>query len=188
MAPFLHRLSARLRRSFFDTASPAYLPSVIGKEQLSKANGYMATFAEIGNGILGPAIGGLLFGMAMEIPFLVTFCTFVVAAGLIARTGRYGIREERGREEEPGPRASIFKDLVEGVRWLLSNRSMLVLVCIVFGWNLIGWMPEGIFVLYVRDELGMGSLGFGLLYGITSFGAVAGGSSSLATRIPSASD
>jgi len=162
----------------FDLASPAYLPSIVERGDLVRANSLLATVAEFGNGVLGPAIGGLVFAVAAGLPFLVNCLSFLVSAALVARIAwrpRIAHSETPATATPIPPKRSFAGDIADGIRWIAAHRALRPLAALIFAWNLLGWLPEGPFVLYATQELHLGSLGFGLLFAATSVGAVIGG-------------
>lgn len=169
----------------FDTGSAALLPSVVSKAQLARANGYIATLVELSNGVLGPAIGGLLFAVTAGLPFLATCLAFAIAGIiLLTVTQNQPTRPEPtaspaddARPEDTGRSrmAQFLGEIGEGIRWLIRNAPLRPLAIAVAGSNLLGWMPEAAFVLYAKKELGLNDAGFGILFATISVGAVIGG-------------
>lgn len=243
----------------FDTGAQALLPRLVPRHQLPRTNGYLATVTELTDGVIGPAIGGLLFAVTASMPFLATGFAFAIAGAVLfpmvwrsapapAATGsppEAGAPEEApaaeppdeapasgappqaaagappgadpagtdsprggaattdppagtdspradtapaaspaGADRPPSPAAetpaegrlrAFLRDIGDGLRWLARNRTLRPLAVVVAGSSLLGWLPEATFVLYVKDELGVGELGYGLLFAAISAGAVLGG-------------
>jgi MFS family permease len=170
----------------FDTGSAALLPSVVPKDQLPRANGYIATSTELSNGILGPAIGGLLFAASAGLPFLMTCLVFATAGiillSIVGKQPKKPVSpaitppvDTQPASKGKSRTAEFLGEIAEGIRWLLRNRSLKVLAIAVAGSSLLGWLPEAAFVLYAKEELGLDDAGFGLLFATISVGAVIGG-------------
>jgi MFS family permease len=68
----------------FDTAWQATLPMVVDRDDLPRANGWLQTIEFAGNGLLGPALGGVLFAAAAAAPFAVDAASFGISALLLA--------------------------------------------------------------------------------------------------------
>jgi MFS family permease len=68
----------------FDTAWQATLPMVVDRDDLPQANGWLQTIEFAGNGLLGPAVGGVLFAAAAAAPFAVDAASFGISALLLA--------------------------------------------------------------------------------------------------------
>jgi Transmembrane secretion effector len=69
----------------FDTASQSTLPMVVDREDLPRANGWLQTVEFAANGLLGPALGGVLFAAAAAAPFAVDAASFGLSALLLAQ-------------------------------------------------------------------------------------------------------
>ncbi|WP_327587583.1 MFS transporter [Nonomuraea sp. NBC_00507] len=158
----------------FGTGSVAYLPSIVPKNKLAQANGYLSTVTELGNGIIGPALGGPIFAISKSLPFAIDALSFAGSAYFLARLARSSDLAPTQTRAAP-PSGSFGRQVAEGLRWLFRRRSLRSLVFVVAGWNLFGWMPEATFILYAKQELQLGDVGYALLFASTSVGAVLGG-------------
>jgi len=111
----------------FDTAWQSTLPMVVEREELPRANGWLQTVEFAANGLLGPALGGVLFAAAAAAPFAVDAASFGVSAlPLATLPGRF-----RAAGPAAGRRPTLRADIAEGVRWLLGHR---VLRTICWSW------------------------------------------------------
>jgi MFS family permease len=158
----------------FGLSATAFLPDVLDEDDLPRANGYLSTVRELFNGVLGPAVAGVIFAFSASVPFVINGATFVVSALLI---GRLAWSDTAPVEESDpsNPRGRLRDDIREGVVWLVRSRELRALALVIWGWNLFGWMPEATLVLYAKEELHMSGSGYGWLFGATSVGAVLGG-------------
>ena len=68
----------------FDTSAQAFLPRLVTKPQLERANGLQMGAETVANMFIGPPLGGLLFTVAAALPILLDAGTFLVSAGLLA--------------------------------------------------------------------------------------------------------
>jgi MFS family permease len=84
-----------------------------------------------------------------------------------------------------GPRATIRRDVAEGVTWLWRHRFLRGLTLVSAGTSFMESMTTGVLVLFALDTLGIGEAGYGLLLTASGVGAVAGGlaAAPLARRI-----
>jgi predicted MFS family arabinose efflux permease len=73
-----------------------------------------------------------------------------------------------GRDE---PAASVRRDLIEGVRWVVRHPAVRTLCLLVLIFNLAFGAAWSMLVLYASERLGLGAVGYGL---ITTVGAVGG--------------
>jgi MFS family permease len=81
--------------ALFDPSAAAALPGVVADEQLEQA--WAATEGRAyGASLVGPALGGLLFGLGRAVPFLADAVSYVVSVGAVSRIcGRFRPEENR---------------------------------------------------------------------------------------------
>ena len=149
--------------TMFDTASEAFLPLLVGSDELDAANGRLQASEWATNSFIGPAVGAGLFAIAASLPFLFNSASFAVAAVLVAAIGGKFAREPVSEERK------LRADIGEGLRWLWDHTVLRTLALMAGVTNLVGMGIVAIFVLFAQDILGLGDLGFGAI--ITTIGA-----------------
>ncbi len=153
---------------FFDSSAQAFVPMLVERHQLERANGYLFAAEVAAGSIAGLSIGALLFDRSVGLPFAANAASFTVAAALIA-----SIRLARTAVANPQPNTD--RRLRAGVRWLLDH-PMLRTLAVMFAVTNLGLMfGQGIFVKYAVEELGLNSVEFGILLTVTAMGAASGG-------------
>lgn len=144
----------------FDTASPAFLPAVVtNRSQLGQANGRLIAAQGLTSLFIGPPVGGLLFAESAVWLFSFDAASFLWAAAMVMTIG--GMRGVTRVNHQV--RGSVASDLMVGLRWLSSHRVLRDQSLMNCAISLITGTFLAIFVLYVKDELGLGGLGYGLL-------------------------
>ena len=156
--------------TFADGASSTILPSIVRREDLGVANARTQTAYLFLNQLLGPPIGAFLFVVGMALPFAANAVAFVLGAVLIARISSPAVAKVRREVEE----ASVWADLVEGIRWLMGHPPMRTLALTIFAFNVTYGAAWGVLVLYATERLGMSEIGFGLLTTAMAVGGVIG--------------
>lgn len=152
-----------------DSAAEAFLPALVGRGDLQRANSRLFVTELVGNQFLGPVLGGVLFALGASAPFAVDAATFAGAAVLVTLIrGRF--HPQRGAE-----RTGLGRDILDGLRWLLRHRVLRTLAISAGLTNLGGMMVLGIFVLYAQDVLGVGEVGYGILLATIGVGGLIGG-------------
>src|SRR5262249_15130428 len=73
-----------------------------------------------------------------------------------------------------GPRARVRDDIREGWRWLWAHAAVRTLAITVFTFNVTFGAAFSVLVLYARDRLGLGEVGFGLLTTASAVGGLIG--------------
>jgi MFS family permease len=154
----------------YDSAARAMLPQVVRRDQLDRGNGLLTTAEEASQGFLGAPLGSALFALAVGAPLLGSAGGFALAAVLVLTI--VGVhRPDRGT----GPRATLRRDVADGVRWLFRHRFLRGLTLVSAGTSLVGSMTSGVLVLFALDDLGVSTAGYGLLLIAAGVGAVLGG-------------
>lgn len=171
---FVSGLASVLR----DTTAGTLLPSIVGRDQLDRANGRLVTAEIAGNEFAGPPLGGYLFGVAVALPFIVNGGTTAIAAALMA-----SIPAMLQPTAPTGavPRQSWIIDLRTGFGWLRGQREVraVPLTSVALAMTDSAWFT--LLVLYLRDVLGLPGFWFGIMLAIGAVGGLTGGL--LAARI-----
>jgi MFS family permease len=159
-------------QTLFDSATHSVIPTLIGRDaqRLERANGQLFGVQQVSQQLIGPPLGGLLFSLARAAPFLVDAVSFAFSSALIAAIpGRF--RPERTADT---PRAGLRAEITEGMRWVLGHRLLRANVVMAGVTNLALTAGDVILVLLAQDELGLGSVGYGLLLAGYAVGGVLG--------------
>jgi MFS family permease len=159
-------------QTLFDSATQSVIPALVGRDagRLERANGQLFGAQQVSQQLIGPPLGGLLFSLARAVPFMVDAVSFLLSSALItAIPGRF--RPERTAETPP---TSLRAEITEGMRWLLGHRLLRATVVMAGVTNLALTAGDVILVLLAQDELGLGSVGYGLLLAGYAIGGVLG--------------
>jgi MFS family permease len=168
-----------VNEAFGDTASATLLPMLVGKRDLGIANARALTGVIVWNQLAGPPIGAALFAAGRALPFVSeTVC--VVAGVLLITRVRLPARIGHARA------ARVREDIREGWRWLWAHPAVRTLAITIFTFNVTFGAAWSVLVLYARQRLGMGALGFGLITTAMAVGGLLGAASYgwLARRVP----
>jgi len=152
----------------FGNASQSILPSVVGTDQLPRANGRLNIVQTVSQSFAGPPVGSVLFVAAAALPFGLDAVTFAASAALI-------LTIPRRIETLPGPRISLRRSIAEGLRYLASHRLLRTLAVVLGLNNLAGTLGTATVVLFATRTLGMSEQLFGTLFLGSAVGAVIGG-------------
>ncbi|NND13734.1 MAG: MFS transporter [Acidimicrobiia bacterium] len=159
-----------MAETLVDTSREALVPEVVAANQLEIANGRSQAAEFTSDDLLGPPLGGFLFLLATGAPFFVNALAFAVAAALIAWIpGSF----RTDREVAHGVKA-LRKDIGEGLRWLWGHKVLRVLSLTAGLSNLVATAVLSVFVLYARDVLELGDLGFGIVLAAGGIGGILG--------------
>ena len=166
--------------TFADIAEGSLLPRIVPREHLTTANARMSGAFLGVNQLIAPPIGAFLFVAGAAIPFAADAACFVLGALLISRLARdVGAhrRDDAPASEvgNPAPQAQgVMRDIAEGVRWLAAHPAMRTLVITIVAFNVTYGAAWSVLVLYVRDHLGMGEIGYGIITAAAAVGGILG--------------
>lgn len=153
---------------FANTASGTLAPMLVHRDDLAIANARLQTGFITVNQLAGPPIGATLFAVGMAVPFLGQ--AVLVAAGAVLMT-RMSLPDEPPR---PLNRRELRMDIVAGFRWVIRHAAVRTLVLTILIFNVTFGAAWSVLVLYARDHLGMGAIGFGLLTTASAIGGIGG--------------
>ena len=150
----------------YDNASQSLVPRLVPDRQLETANSALVTAERVGQDLLGPAIAGVLFTVAVVLPFGLNAVLLAMAGVLLI-----GIRTEAPRQREPG---GVLAETVAGMRWLWGDRFVRRLILTGAGLVFTTWVWESTLVLLATGPVGLSAAGFGLVLAIGALGGVGG--------------
>jgi MFS family permease len=154
---------------FNQNAASAYLPQLLGdRDKLEKANTWLQMGITLPSSLIGPAAAGLLFAVAVSLPFTVDAVTFFVSALLILSLPR------TPREVPEGGHEPLVSALRAGVRYLWHSQVLRTLCLLLAVTNAAAAAGMATLVLYAQDVLHVGERGYGLLLGVFAIGALLG--------------
>lgn len=157
----------------YTPAVQASLPLLANGENIVRANAIVSLVTNL-SGILGPAIGGMLFGKYGLYPILIVgFGCFVFSAVM-----ELFIKIPHKRQVSYGGVFQIAKnDLALSMRFILKEKPVISqLIGIIFSFNLfMGAMLNVGIPVIITQTLGMSNELYGISQGFLSVGALIGG-------------
>lgn len=149
---------------FRDNAAQTMLPALVPHAGLERANGRLWSVELLANALIGPALGAVLIGLWLPLPFALNAAAFAMAVLLVS-----GLRGRFAPE-----RAAVRSwraELAEGFAFLRGAPLLRALALTTGGWNLLHQITAVAMVLHVQENLHMGSEA----YGFALAGGAAGG-------------
>jgi MFS family permease len=159
-------------QTLFDSAVLAIIPALVSRDRgrLERANGRLGAVMTAGQQLVGPPAGGVGFKVAAWLPFGADAVSFVASAALVATLrGRFAAGQPTA-----GSPANLRAEIAEGLRFLLAHRVLRTLAGMVGAFALVYMAGVAILVLFAQQELGLGSVGFGLLLAALAVGGLPG--------------
>jgi MFS family permease len=155
-----------------DNTAQSFMPMVVEKEGLEKANGRMWTAESLSNTFIGPPIGSLLVAVAIFLPFWIDATTFFVAAGVIASiSGSFAPPAEKTSEK-----LNFKADIKEGFTWLWNHAFFRKLAIILGIMNFTGSIVGATFILFAQEILHTSVRVFAILGTAGAIGGLLGSS------------
>ncbi|MBV9012845.1 MAG: MFS transporter [Pseudonocardiales bacterium] len=153
---------------FFDTASIAITPALVGGAQLYRGNARIISGQTAANQFAGQPLGGLAAAVSPALPFLADGVSFIASVLLLRRIGG------DFRPRAVPTRSRVLAEMMEGMRWLVRQRTLAILTVSVGVLGIAGGAVQATLVLLVRYALGGGLWTYGLVLGIGAVGSLAG--------------
>lgn len=151
-----------------DTAAQTAVPRLVPDAMLERANGRLVAGEIVGNEFVGPPAGAALFVAGAALPFAANGTALALAVMLVLSLPLSLARPAVSA-------APVAKSGVRtGLRWLMAHRTLrtLTAVCAAVAAADSAWFA--IFMLFARDSLDIGALGFGGLLAVGAAGGVLG--------------
>ncbi len=151
---------------FFYPARNAMIPNIVKEEKLIEANS-LSQMTYMLAVVIGPAIGAFLVAiMGYTATFIFDAASYIFSA-LMILTIKY-------REEIKRVKKRAFEDLMDGLRYLVRQRVVVILVSIFALITLVIGGLNVVYTLYIRDILHMDIVGLSMLEVAFGVGAIAG--------------
>jgi MFS family permease len=156
---------------FFSLAESACLPQIMPKEQLPAAvaaNEFTYSFSSL----IGPSIGGALYGLGRAFPFVadaVSYLASVIAVVFMKGIGGVA-RAEAGRAPARRP---LREEIKEGMVWLWRQPVVRFLCTVNGGVNLLygGWT---LLLISLAQRQGASAFAIGLIFATGGIGTLIG--------------
>ena len=159
-----------------DNAAQAFLPQIVSKDNLPKANGRLFGIEIVTNNFLGTPVGAFLIGLSLITPFI--FDTLLMLASVFFIIGIKGKFE---RPEKNSKEQNTSEMIKEGVNWLKNNTLLKRLAIYTGIANFFGSMQFPIMILFAQELIGLNAIQYSFL----AYGAAIGGlvGSQLANKV-----
>ncbi|GAA0939757.1 MFS transporter [Pseudonocardia zijingensis] len=154
----------------YDNASQSLVPRLVADADLERANSALVSVERLGQDLVGPAVGGVMFAAAASLPFAVSAAALLLAGVLVT-----GLRTPAPAVDgRPTPRA-LLREAADGMRWLLRARYVRTIILTGAGLTFFTQTWEGLLVLLAVGPMGTSETVFGLILAGGAVGGIAGG-------------
>ncbi|HEX6326226.1 MAG TPA: MFS transporter [Jiangellaceae bacterium] len=171
-AVYLVAFACGVAETVRDTTTATLVPDFVEPDRLDKANGQLFNAEAVGNELVGPPLGGYLFGVAAALPFALNGGLLAVAAALLFSLAAVTRPASPGAKRVAG--STVWRDIADGIRFLAAHRRLRTATLLGAALALAdsAWFP--LLVLYVRELLAMPGSAFGILLAVGAAGGLAG--------------
>ncbi|MEU8958025.1 MFS transporter [Streptomyces sp. NPDC048518] len=160
---------------FFDVAYVSYLPHLVGRDNLVEGNAKLSSVRSM-TSIGGPTVAGPLVGMVGAPATLLVSSAGMALSGLLVTTIR-----RREQKPEPNGRPHLVREIREGLRFVAKHPALRAIMLGDAIFNLFLVMYQTMLLVFLERELGLDSLGIGLILSGMGGGALLG--ALVATRV-----
>lgn len=159
-----------------DNAAQAFLPQIVSKDNLPKANGRLFGIEIVTNNFLGTPVGGFLIGLSLITPFIFDTLLMLTSVFFVI-----GIKGKFERPEKNIKEQNTSEMIKEGVNWLKNNTLLKRLAIYTGVANFFGSMQFPIMILFAQELIGLNAIQYSFL----AYGAAIGGlvGSQLANKV-----
>jgi MFS family permease len=112
--------------AFFNLAETACLPRVVSKEQLPTASA-VDQVSYAASGLIGPALSGVLYSIAITLPFLADAISYAVSVFSLA----FIKTEFQGKRNTTS--SKLWVEVLEGMKWLWHQPLLSFIAVLTFG-------------------------------------------------------
>lgn len=153
---------------FFDVAAPAYLPSLVGKQDLAHYNSKIYSTQALAYSA-GPALSGILAQLTGAVnAIVVSILSFLGSSGLLAL-----IRTRESRPQK-APATHLIAEVLEGLRYVFGDRLLRFTLACTATVTFFRSVAMAVLVLFLARTLGLSPLWVGITLAVFGIGGACG--------------
>ena len=166
----------------YETAAEILVPQLVDDSAMERAYGTLWTIELGTRNVVAPMVTGVLIGAAFLLPPVVAAAAILISVPLL-----YGLDVRPAPAVQDGPErpdgsgrreARFAADIEQGVKFVWNSPQLRLLAGATSVLNPVLAMVQATYVLYVRDVLDVGPVGYSLLVGAGGAGGMLGALSS----------
>ncbi len=152
--------------TFFGLAETACLPQVVSKEQLPTAAAQGMVIDSV-SGLIGPSIGGILYGIGRAVPFLADAISY--GASVVSLLF---INTKFQEDREPAP-LHLWADIKEGLSWLWK-KPLLRFLALLTGGMIAPVVGYSLILIVIAQSQHASSFTIGVILACGGIGSILG--------------
>jgi MFS family permease len=155
--------------SFFDAADNAYLPTVVPRRDLVRANGALAASSSVSEFAAFGLAGFLVQILTAPIALLIDALSFISSAGLLGSIRRHAPPPPPRTEREP-----VLREIALGLRLVAGHpilrATTLASMTMAATWGMYG----ALWFLFAIEELGLDAVAIGIVAAVGGLSSLGG--------------
>ena len=156
-----------------DTTSQSLIPQLLEKENFEKGNSRLSISETVVQGFIGSPLSGVLYAIAIYLPFFFNSFGYVVSA-LLALSIPIKYLQDVRTENVEKEKKNFIQDMKFGIQYLYNHKVLRRLVVTTSVIGVCYSMGTSTMVLFLVEELNMPKPLFGVILTIQGLGAIAG--------------
>ena len=156
-----------------DTTSQSLIPQLLEKENFEKGNSRLSISETVVQGFIGSPLSGVLYAIAIYLPFFFNSFGYVVSA-LLALSIPIKYLQDVRTENAEKDKKNFVQDMKFGIHYLYNHKVLRRLVVTTSVIGVCYSMGTSTMVLFLVEELNMPKPLFGVILTIQGLGAIAG--------------
>jgi len=149
----------------YDTTAQALIPQMLKPEQLERGNSRLSIGATMVGELIGAPLSGILYAVAIVLPFVSGSLAMVLAVILVALIpGSYKAVQRLDDLGEPVAKSTLLADMRFGIRYLYEDKTLLKLVLFTTTVGFFFSTTGSTMVLFMLDELDVPFALFGFVF------------------------
>jgi predicted MFS family arabinose efflux permease len=152
--------------TFFSLAETACLPHVVSKEQLPTAAAQGMVIDSV-SGLIGPSIGGVLYGIGRAVPFLTDAISY--GASVVSL---FFIKAKFQEDRDPAP-LHLWADIKEGLSWLW-NKPLIRFLALLTGGMVAPVVGYSLILIVIAQSQHASSFAIGVILACGGIGSILG--------------
>lgn len=156
-----------------DTTSQSLIPQLLEKDSYEKGNSRLSISETVVQGFIGSPLSGVLYAIAIYLPFFFNSFGYVVSA-LLALSIPIKYLQDVRTENAEKENKNFIQDMKFGIHYLYHHKVLRRLVVTTSVIGVCFSMGTSTMVLFLVEELNMPKPLFGVILTIQGLGAIAG--------------
>lgn len=171
---FIAAFAIGIAEVVYDTTTQSMIPQLVPKPKMDRANSRLQSAEILVAEFVGAPVSGILYAIAIVIPFFVNSAGLLIAIVLVLMIPRTYVGALGAPKPAPKQASGFWEDIRFGIRYLLASKDLrsLVIQTTIIGFAFA--LSQATMVLYLLKVQGIPVAAFGFVMMSFGIGALAG--------------